>query len=241
MTDIYRTHDLEIYLNEDRYEEPKEIFKVVRNLVDQNGGISKGSTVCDIGCATGEFLYYLSREFPEANYRGYDIMPDLLDQAREKVHGVEFHVGSVLDESLIPSSSIDIAFLLGVHYIFDDFEPTFANLISWTRPGGRIYIVGLFNPHPIDVWIKYRQVGDPDPNHREPGWNMFSKASVSNYLDTVVRPGNHSYTAFEMPFDLPPNPTDPARTWTFVDDDGRRLLTNGLSLLCNMEILEIRL
>ena len=43
-----------------------------------------------------------------------------------------------------------------------------------------------------------------------------------------------------MPFDLPPHADDPVRTWTFLDSDGRRYTMNGISLIANREILEIR-
>lgn len=69
---------------------------------------------------------------------------------------------------------------------------------------------------------------------------MFSKASVSRYLEATLGVGKHTFTPFEMPFDLPPNPDDPVRSWTFLDGQNRRLFTNGLSLICNLEILEIR-
>ena len=237
---VYRTHDKEIYLQENRYEEPKEVSKLVVGLIMDSGVMQRDATVRDFGCAAGEFLFHMVHQFPGGSYYGYDVVPDLLAKARLMVPEVGFQVGSVLDSSLVPEASTDVSIMQGVHSIFDDFKPSFSNLIRWTRPGGRIYIQGLFNPHPVDVWIKYRPVGDPNPDHCEPGWNLFSRASVSGYLDDAVGPGNYSFTPFEMPFDLDPNPHDPVRTWTFLDGRGRRLFTNGLSLICNLEILEIR-
>ena len=237
--DTRRTHDKHVYLSDTRYDEPKEYFKVLFGLAKNSGALRKGSTVCDFGCATGEFLYYLSRESPDAQYIGYDIVPDLLARAIDRVPGVQFQFGSVVDSTLVAANSVDLAFMLGVHSIFDEFETCISNLIRWTRDGGRIFIFGMFNSHPVDVWVKYRMSDDPDPAHREPGWNIFSKASISRFIDERIGVGKHNFTPFEMPFDLAPNPSDPVRTWNFTDARGNRRLTNGLSLLCNLEILQI--
>lgn len=236
---VERTHDKAIYLEEDRYENPKEMFKILASRALDSGAFRKGARVADIGCATGEYLYYLRSLFPDAEYHGYDVVPEFLDKARRKVSGVTFHQGSVLDRGTLAPASMDVTFLIGVMQIFDEFETCISNLLHWTVPSGRVFVVGLFNPYPIDVWVKYRLSRDPDPQHREPGWNMFSMASVSQYLDLCVGAGRYSFTPFEMPFDLPPHTTDPVRTWTFRDGNGRRLFTNGLSLICHIEILEI--
>lgn len=237
---IKRTHDKQVYLAESRYDEPKELFKVTASFVRQSGVVQPGSLLCDFGCAAGEFLYYARQQFPSAKCRGFDVVDELVAKARSKVAGVEFRLGSVLDRDLMPAASVNVSCLLGVLSIFDEFQPAFENLLYWTRPGGRVYVSALFNPYPVDVWVTYRLADDPNLEHRESGWNMFSKALVSQFLDKAVGQGKYTFTRFEMPFDLPPHPDDPVRTWTFLDRDGRRQLTNGLSLICNPEILEIR-
>src|SRR3990167_37337 len=88
-----RVHDKKIYLEEDRYDKPKEIFKILGNLALQSGVLKEGSKVGDFGCASGEFLYYLSQRYPTAKYYGYDVVPDLVEKARERVPGVEFFHG----------------------------------------------------------------------------------------------------------------------------------------------------
>ena len=239
MTRVERTHDKQIYLAEEHDERPKETVKMILRRVADHGGIPSGATVCDFGCAGGELLAHLHREAPGASYIGYDIVPELLEKARRRVSGASFVQGSVLDRGLRPGASLDIAIMVGVHTIFDAVEPLLANLLRWTRPGGRVYVLGPFNPFPVDVWVTYRLCDDPDPDHREPEWNLFSTTSVSRYLDQRLGPGRHTYTPFELPFDVLPRPDDPARTWTMRDPQGRRILTNGLSLLLRPALLDI--
>lgn len=240
MKNISRTHDKEIYLKENRHEQPKEIFKKLSSMTQRSEVLKPGSVLVDFGCAAGEFLYHLSQTFLQVNLYGYDVIPELLTKGRTMVPSATFRNGSVLDRDLLPAQNLDVAYMLGVHSIFNDFAPCFSNLIHWTKPGGRIFVFGLFNPYPADVWVHYRMVDDPDRSHLEPGWNIFAKESVSKFLDNKIGSGKHSFTSFEMPFDLNHDPIDPIRSWTFTDAAGQRILTNGLSLLCNLEILEIR-
>lgn len=239
MVQLQRTHDREIYLAENRYREPKELFKRIADLVENTGVVRPGCRITDVGCAAGEFIYYLRERFPETSLLGVDLLPELLAKARGVLPEVSFQAGSVLDEDVLPAESSDVTLLVGVHSIFDDFRMPFSNLLRWTRPGGVVVVAGLFNPHPVDVWVTYRAADRPADDPRELGWNLVSKASVSRYLDAAVGVGRYEFVPFELPFDLAPNPSDPVRTWTFKDAEGRRLFTNGLSLLCNIEILVV--
>ena len=72
--------------------------------------------------------------------------------------------------------------MVGVHPIFDNFEKSFSNLLSWTKPKGKIFICDMFNPHPVDVLIKYKLANKIKNNYFESGWNIFSQKSVSLFL-----------------------------------------------------------
>src|SRR5437660_1616480 len=82
---VERTHDKQIYLHESRYDDPKELFKLVGALARQSGALAPGRYVCDFGCAAGELLHYFSRLEPAAVLRGFDVVPELIDKARQNV------------------------------------------------------------------------------------------------------------------------------------------------------------
>ncbi len=248
VVDSRRTHDQEIYLKEDRYDHPKQYFFKLKEYLEKANLPGPGDRIGDFGCATGELLYFMQSAFPSADYVGFDVVPELLERARRRVSGVDFRPGSVTDAALLQPESLDIAFMMGVHSIFDEIEPWLLNLLSWVRRGGRIYVFGLFNDFPVDVLIKYRNISDqsswegalPPAIHPpwESGWNVFSKKHVTQVL-TKMSVQSHDFHRFEMPFDLPPHQGDPVRTWTMQDIHGNRWLTNGLNLLCPFYFLEI--
>jgi len=238
-SDSVRTHDIEIYVAENRYDEPKEITRQLVSMVEKSGRIQADSQVVDVGCAAGEFLYYMKKVLPQAQYLGLDFLEQLLEKARDKVPGVVFKQGSVLEENALPKDFADILFLQGVHSIFDTYEEWLDNIISWSKPGGKIYVFGPFNSHPIDVWVKYRPANAPESQPREKGWNMISEATIGRAIDERLGPGQYTFTPFQMPKDLEPKSDDCVRSWTEKREDGQRFFTNGLSLIINLQVLEI--
>ena len=125
-----REHD-KLYLSEQRYDRPKEAFKFMVRRADQRARTSApGAIVCDIGCAAGEFAYFLTQQWPEAEIIGYDVLPELVERAREMVPKATFACGSVLDANMMAPGSADIIFMAGVLSIFDDYRDTLNNVIS---------------------------------------------------------------------------------------------------------------
>ena len=187
-----RTHD-QLYLTAERHDKPKEMFKWIAVHAEARGALKKNKRVVDFGCAAGEFLYFLSRAYAGPIYMGVDVLDVLVEKARTRSPSVTWQSGSVLEPDLIAKNSIDTAFLSGVLSIFDDYQPALDNLISWTRPAGHIFVFGVFNPHPVDVWVKYRSVDEHAELHREPGWNVFSRKSIGAYLGGVDKVKDHIF------------------------------------------------
>lgn len=233
---IIRTHD-KLYLKENRYNNPKEMFKFIGKRAFKKNTINK--KICDFGCAAGEFLFYLNKKKTKNEYTGIDIRKDLLKKAEIHVPQATFKRGSVLNKNINKKNSFDISFLIGVHPIFDDFEKCFSNLIYWTRPKGEIFICDMFNPYPIDVIIKYRLSKDYKQNIFETGWNIFSKRSVINFLKKNKRVKSYKFEEFIMPFHLKKQ-KDPVRSWTVLMNK-KKVMINGLSIIQPQTLLKIKL
>lgn len=231
-----RTHD-RLYLDEDRYDDIKESFKFTLSEA-LNFAESRPARVLDVGSAAGEFSYFLKRVLPGASVHGIDVMPELVEKARVKVPGATFSIGSVLDAGA-SDQQFDMTFLVGVHSIFDEIEPWLSNLLSWTKPGGTVAVFGLINTHPIDVYLRVRTASDP-LDHREPGWNNFSRHTFERVLSGMADADEVSFSDFIIPIDLAPHTDDALRSWTEKRDGGERFIVNGIGRIHDFKVMCIR-
>ena len=233
-----RLHD-HIYLKENRYKKTKEMFKFIDRHAFRNKNKKYEEEVCDIGCAAGEFLFFLKEKYPRKLFTGVDVRKDLLTKAKKIVKNVNFKKGSVLKKNLFKKSQFDKIFMIGVHPIFDNFEGCFTNLINWGKPRSEIFICDMFNPFPVDVLIRYKLSENYKSNIYESGWNIFSKSSVSKFLKKNRNVKSFDFKTFQMPFDLKPQ-KDPIRSWT-IRSEKKRLMINGLSIIQPQTLLKIKL
>ena len=238
-----RLHD-DLYLNENRYNNPKEIFifltKIIKKIkFNYNNIVNIG----DIGCSNGELSYNLKKNFPEAEITGYDILKPLILKARKKVKNVKFFTGSVLSKNLVKKNKFDVTLLSGVLSIFDSFELPINNLIRWTKPSGKILIFAFFNNFPLDVNIKFSKSENwlkNRPKFWESGYNVFSKNTISNFLKNHKNVKKFKFYDFTMKNNLKINHNDYLRSWTF-NSNKKKLIMNGTNLLHPFAVLEIDL
>lgn len=228
---IHRTHD-KFYLTENRKNDPKEYFKFIAEIAKPLLAVGTPKVI-DIGCATGDFVYYLRNEFPNIQLTGMDIDEELLDRAKQEVEGVTFIQGDITKDVI--EEKYDAIFLNGVHSIFDNFM-WLENLVSlMSGSHARVFVFGLFNPENLDVLIKSRPAATE--GKWETGWNLYSKKTVSSFLQEK---GYHShFYDFELKLDLDKKPDDPLRTWTERLEDGRRIIINGLQLVNTLSLLDV--
>jgi SAM-dependent methyltransferase len=233
-----RTADSPIYLKDNSYLKPKEMFKFIERLSFKKK--KKKFLSLDVGCAGGNFLHFLKKKNPQSEFCGMDPISDLVKKAKNYVPNCRFYKKSVLNPKSWQSKIYDKVFMVGVHPIFDDFTIPLKNIISWTKPKGEIYICDMFNPFPVDVFIYYRMSKDIKKNKLESGWNNFSIESFSNFLKKDKRVKSFSFTKFDIPFDLK-RQKDPVRSWTIKEKNKKRLMINGLGLIQNQCLLKITL
>ena len=102
-SEINRISDLDIYLT-----------RMQRSILDKMFFIDKVFEpfryILDFGCANGELIKAMKRMFPNYEYIGYDISPEMIAAARENVSGARFYddwskIDIPFEESLINISS----------------------------------------------------------------------------------------------------------------------------------------
>lgn len=229
--------DEEIYLREDRAANTKEVFVAIADQIETLKGPSV-ETILDVGCATGEMLYYLETRFPKAQLNGVDVSEPLISEARRIIPKATFEYGSVLEPETLPSQNQDVVILTGVLGLFDDPKEAIGNLISCACEGGVVLITSPFNPNPVDVIVRHRVGGDDSSTRWERGWNIFSKSSIDSMLSGFDQNLNWSWTEFKLPFELEKK-VDPMRAWTESFPHDEFQLVNGACQMLFISILAI--
>lgn len=152
------------YATEDRRNDPKENFIMISHVleaIDKGGG--NWNSLCDIGCASGDFLYYIREQYGKGKTLiGIDSFEELLRVAKERVPGCKFLKGDILSGDGLPAEKFDVVCMLGVLSLFDDFRRPFENLLKLTVPGGCILVFSPFNSNGCRIEHRYSIRGE-DP------------------------------------------------------------------------------
>lgn len=153
-----RLADDRIYLNEDRHKKPKEMFKFIESLINKENLNDKKTSILDVGCATGEFLFYLHEKFPKASFTGVDVSEAMIEKARQTMPSHSWICEDILTVPYEPKNLYDIVLCVGVLQIFDNIETPLHNLLSCLKKKGSLYVAGIFNVNAVDVITRYRTV-----------------------------------------------------------------------------------
>ena len=95
--EVYKKNN-PVYSDKDIYENPKEYFKTLKDLVKKRFKNDLVSIV-DLGCSSGAFLFYLKEYLNIKTGIGMDISDSHLNQARKVMPNFNFIEGSILDLS----------------------------------------------------------------------------------------------------------------------------------------------
>ena len=236
--DHLRIADDEIYLNEDRYNNPKENHVRILNIIKTFQG-NNNLTILDCGCATGELTYYLSNNLKNSDFSGFDISEKMIKKAQGKMPSIEFFVQDIAinydNWTLKPKK--DVVILSGVINAFDNYEDIIKNLIFCCNQKGKIIITLPYNKDPVDVIMRYRRFNSKE---WECGWNVTSKESIEKYLKGKKEVKDFLWEDISPPNNVPKRINDPMRKWT-TNINGVNTTVVGSGQIINMAILIINL
>ena len=226
-----------IYFQENYYENKKEIFKFVIDLLKNK--LSKNKieeySLLDLGCSRGELLYHIKNDLK--NYKslvGLDYSQVLIDSAKSQdfSNDISFIVGDAENFSL--SQQFDFIVCVGVTGYFDSLQNLFSNIEAHLSEDSTAFVIHLFNKLDVDVLVKYRNNKYFD--EFQPGWNLHSISTARKELENT---GLKLLNMHEFQLSFNDNiKDDPARSWTSIVD-GKKKFMNGLGQVYDLICLEI--
>ena len=221
---IKRTHD-KFYAIE-KNENVKQSFVKIADLI-QSELIDENLKIADIGCAIGAFPGYLKNRFENIEVKGFEYSGELISAGKSIFPEVEFINGDITMEKdwVRYEKYFNVVTMLGVLQIFDEIDAPLKNIYKICKEGASVYIHGLFNPYPLDVFIKYQEANS---KHLESGWNIISQDSMVKKMYKIGFK-NIRFHEFKIDFDLKKK-EDPVRSWTETLEGGERQIVNGLCI-----------
>ncbi len=235
-----RNADEEIYLKENRYDNPKEISKQLLKCVPSQILELENPRFCDVGCAAGEFLYFLKKENNgKGEYVGVDVVPSLLEKAAGMVEGGSFHEMNVDDPKQSLPGKFNLITMTGVMSIFEEPNPSLNTCLKAMADRSCLVIGGLFNENPIDVVLRYKRANKDDAPW-ETGWNTFSKATMEKHVREYDSSLAMQWVDFKLPFAIDKDSVDPMRSWTVSHEGNPNFMVNGANILVDFKFLIIK-
>lgn len=226
------------YINDYNQEKPKQMMQKLLDMMVADG-VKDGGACVDLGCASGELLYWIKRQYPNMSMTGVDLFSEFTADAKNHQPETEFLTESVLNLPESMNSKFDVTTAFGLMSLFDEtqIEKFWDNLLRVTKPGGRIYVFTLMNEYGVDMMVRHRKRMKGQVTDCESAWNVHSIATITDILSARGQTGD--FRPFQLSIPLEPR-EDPLRTWTMKTEKNDLQLTNGLKLLVNHYHLAVK-
>ena len=160
-----------IYLKENYIKKPKEQFHFLENeILNENKEID----LLDLGCAKGEFIYFLNRhKIKFKNLIGIDYSQSLIKYAKSKNTNnkkIKFYKKNA--EKFYIKKKFDFIIISGLISYFDEPKKIINCSINHLKKNGSILILDKFNENNVDILVNFRN--NNISKKFEKGWNFHS-------------------------------------------------------------------
>ncbi len=236
----YRKKNDLAYLDPAVYAEPKEYFKLLVRIIQDNYG-QKPISLIDVGCASGAFIHYAKANLNIVDCAGTDVSEELIHTAKQQLPDVEFYINSINAPEMNFEQKFDICVCLGTLCIFDEIERPLRNLLNLIKSGGSLFIFDAFNEEPVDMIMRYRVVGDNEDDQWGSGLNVPSMVTMERLFKKYNRDIEIEWVDFEMPFHIPKRDDSPMRQWTIETKQRKHQVVVGTGQFLNQKIVQARI
>ena len=223
------------YLEEDRRYKTKDSFDFVLEKIEKYLQNRKKASLCDIGCATGDFIWSLLNHYfrSDLTITGKDINEEMIEIARQRMPMIEFCVGNGFETD--GEFKYDIITCMGVLYLYENPIDIINRILSQINDGGICYIFGHFNQYGYKVKYEYSK-------STQMGIERFcdyahDKMEISKWLEKNGL--EHKWYDFEIKTRLSYKENNPLRVWTEEMKNGSLLQVDGLDRIKKQYLLEI--
>ena len=173
---------------------------------------SKKLKVVDVGFGNADLMNLIKNNFSRWECIGLDSNIKLIKFARKKYPKFDFYKFDLMKSKIEKYYKADLIICVGVVQIFDDLKKCIDKLIKLANKNSKIYIISIFNPYSVDLFTRYKFVGDKT---MQLGWNKHSLLSLKNCFLENKRVKKININKIKFPKSLKvKKTTDFMRSWT---------------------------
>jgi trans-aconitate methyltransferase len=226
------------YLLDSDYENPKESYKHVLRLI-QSSSVPP-ENLLDVGCASGAFLKFVQKNLPQIKLWGLDHSAKLLEKAQACVPGPTYVFCPLEESSSKIRERFHVVTSMGVFGCLNEIEPGLTELLGLVSRPGRILIWDAFNPDPVDVIVRLRDVTRDSKAPFGGGYNVFSELTFERTIKNLESKSQVRWHKSPLPFPVAKT-ENPLRQWTISTEYDPYHCMLGTGQLLTKKILEITL
>lgn len=109
--------------------------------------------VLDCGCGTGPMIEILCDNYPEKNYVGLDLTPEMIKKAQEKnLPNTKFVVGDC-EKLPFEDESFDVVICTNSFHHYPNPQAFFDSVKRCLRPGGRLVLRDVTSDNKLLLWF----------------------------------------------------------------------------------------
>lgn len=233
----YGYYDINSYLKTEYKFKETEKF-IIKHFKKKN---NKSYDLLDLGCGNGNFINFVKKIFTNWNFTGVEYNKKLFSVCKNRLgkhKNIKFINLDIL-KTFNDKKKYDVVILNGVLGIFNEIhaKKLIYKILNLTNNKGEIFIISQFNDYGVDVIPKFRINTSKSTSSWCGGWNIYSKKTIQNWLSN--KDVSYKFYKWKMPFKIKKN-ADPIKSWTINNHKNEKILTNGIGLLINLELLKIK-
>lgn len=217
-----------------------EMTKFLKTLMKKWLDHRKPLRLLDVGCGNGNTMIHFLRDFPAWNFTGIDVVPELIEDGRRLLAGVEnarLEVGDALSVDSSFNEKFDVVLLHRVINTLSDQERALHAAYELVADGGSLVLSAHINDSDAGITMSIHDHTSGDPSKGVP-LHVFAP---SEFREMCHGMGVEDYEVvpFGMPVDLP-KPERGLNTHTLLLNDGHRLQIAGGANVDHWKIVRIR-
>ena len=204
----------------------KEIFYQILKIIKKHYKKNIDLEFLDIGCADGNLINFLSKEYINSKFHGIDIAKNLIKK-NINTNNNKFFLGDY--KKFNKKNKYDVVIAIGVAGYVDNTTVLIKDLLKFVKKGGFIILEGGINFNGYDVHIKFRH-HKSKKSKWETGFNSTSSKYVESYLKTNKL--DFKYFNWDFPISIKYSKEDSKiRNRTMKDENGKFWIFNGLNYI----------